>query len=197
MFNDYEMWRDIYVKQRMTSRPFNVHAKKWRHNKSRSFTVRDWFNMASCSGDQKRTLTERFELRAAIKFSANSGMTSTETWKFFSDNDIGKMCSRKIVFDWHKRFREGRVDISDFRSGRPRISDSAKNVQDAISDDKRRGTRFQNRELKFAVRRAVARVGEDFKDVYSEWLERHIKCVACGGSYFEKEWKTWGKRNSN
>ena len=51
------------------------------------------------------------------------------------------------------------------------------------------GTRFQTREaLKFAVRSAVARFGSDFyRDVYSEWVERHGKCIACGGSYFEKE----------
>ena len=95
--------------------------------------------MASCSSGEKRTLTERFEQRAVIKFCANSGMTPTETWKFFSSNSSVKKCSRTIVFDWHKRFRDGRVDISDdLRSGRPRISDSARNVQDTISDDKRR-----------------------------------------------------------
>ena len=51
-----------------------------------------------------------------------------------------------------------------------------------------RGTRLHNREeLEFAVRSAVAILGVDFyKDVCSEWVERHIQCAACGGSYFEK-----------
>ena len=55
-----------------------------------------------------------------------------------------------------------------------------------------RGTRFQNREeLKFAVRSAVAKFSVDFyKDVYSELVERHMKCAGCGGFYFEKECKT-------
>ena len=51
-----------------------------------------------------------------------------------------------------------------------------------------RGTRFQKREdLKFAVHSAVAKFGVDFyKDAYSEWVERHMQCAACGGSYFKK-----------
>ena len=26
-----------------------------------------------------------------------------------------------------------------------------------------------------------------YRDLYSEWVERHAKCIAAGGSYFEKE----------
>ena len=45
-----------------------------------------------------------------------------------------------------------------------------------------RGTRLQKREeLEFAVRSAVAKFGVDFyKDVCSEWAERHMQCAACG-----------------
>ena len=52
-----------------------------------------------------------------------------------------------------------------------------------------RGTRLQKREeLEFAVRRAVAKFGIDFyKEVCSEWVERHMQCAVFGGSYFEKE----------
>ena len=55
-----------------------------------------------------------------------------------------------------------------------------------------RGTRLQKREaLEFAVRSAVAKFGIDFyKDVCSEWVERHMQCALCGGSYFEKECRT-------
>ena len=55
-----------------------------------------------------------------------------------------------------------------------------------------RGTRPQKREeLEFAVRSAVVKLGVDFyKDVCSEWVERHMQCAACGGSYFEKEYRT-------
>ena len=54
------------------------------------------------------------------------------------------------------------------------------------------GTSLQRREeLEFAVCSAVAKFGVDFyKDVCSEWVERHMQCAACGGSYFEKEYRT-------
>ena len=55
-----------------------------------------------------------------------------------------------------------------------------------------RGTRLQKREeLEFTVRSAVAKFGIDFyKDVCSEWVERHMQCAACGGSNFDKECRT-------
>ena len=78
--------------------------------------------MAS-SSDQKCMLTQCFEQRAVIKFCGSSGVTPKETRKLFSDNDSGKMCSRTIVFDWHKLFRVGRSDTNVvFWSGKPCIS---------------------------------------------------------------------------
>ena len=60
-----------------------------------------------------------------IKFYANSSMTPTVTWKFFRSNESVNKCA----FDWHKRFRDGMVDISDdLRPWRPRIFDGAKSV---------------------------------------------------------------------
>ena len=55
-----------------------------------------------------------------------------------------------------------------------------------------RGTMLQKREeLKFVVRSAVAKFGVDvYKDICSEWAERHMLCAALGGSYFEKECRT-------
>ena len=55
-----------------------------------------------------------------------------------------------------------------------------------------RGTRLQKREeLKFAVRFAVEKFGVHLnKDVCSEWVEGHMQCAACGGSYFENECRT-------
>ena len=129
---------------------------------------------------------EHFEHRAVIKLRANSGMTHTQTWYGFSNNNCGNACSMVIVFDWYKQFCEDRAYISDdFRSGRSCIYNSAKNVQTC----KLRGTWFQSREeFEFAVCRAVARFGFDFyKDISSGWIERHMKCSAYQGSYFEKE----------
>ena len=93
-----------------------------------------------------------------------------------------------IVFDWHKQFREDRADISDdFRSGRSRISNSAKNIQTSLL----RGTWFWSREkLEFAVCSAMARFGVYFyKAIFSEWMERYLKCADYWGSYFGKGMK--------
>ena len=48
---------------------------------------------------------------------------------------------------------------------------------------------FQKREeLKYTNRSALANFGVDFnKDVYSKLVKKHMKCTACGGSYFDKE----------
>ena len=101
------------------------------------------FEMASCSSDEKCTLTECFEQHAVIKFYANCGMTPTETWNFCSSNDSVKKCSRTIMFDWHKRFRDCRVDISnDLLPGRPRISHRVRSVQEAILKGKRRSVKY-------------------------------------------------------
>ena len=63
--------------------------------------------MASCSSDEKCTLTERFEQQAMIKFCVNSGMTPIETWKFFGSNDSvksvpGQLCLRlaQVIPGW-------------------------------------------------------------------------------------------------
>ena len=90
-----------------------------------------------------------------------------------------------IVYDWHKRFREDRAEISDdFRNGRSRISNSTKNIQTS----KLQCTWFRSREeFESAVCSAMARFGVDFyKDITSEWMERHMECDAYGGLLFRK-----------
>ena len=76
----------------------------------------------------------------------------------------------------------------DFRSENPRITDSAKNVQDAISVDKQRSVHDIANITGLSHGMESSGFDVDFcQDEYNEWVERNIKCVACGGSYFEKE----------
>ena len=60
--------------------------------------------MASRSDDQKRMLTAHFGQRAVIKFCANSGMTATETSKFFSDNSRGKSVQGRLFLTGTRDF---------------------------------------------------------------------------------------------
>ena len=84
------------------------------------------------------TSPPRTEQRSVIKFCVKAGMTPTETWKFLNPINGGSTCSRTIVFDWHKKFRDGREEISDNRrSGRPkkRVREEVKTV---ILSDRRK-----------------------------------------------------------
>ena len=59
----------------------------------------------------------------------------------------GKECmSRTRVFEWHKRFREGRTDVEDDeRSRRPAISkttNSIRKIENIVREDRRLSTRL-------------------------------------------------------
>lgn len=89
---------------------------------------------------KKMTLCERTEQRSVIKFCVGAGMTPTDTWKFLERGNQARTCSRSIVFDWHKRFRDGRTSVTDDdRAGRPAVHQSCVNqVNNMISADRRR-----------------------------------------------------------
>ena len=67
-------------------------------------------------------------------------MTPTDTWKFLNQKEGVHNCSRTLVFDWHKRFREGQTEITDSaRSGRPGNDQrSIQDVKDVIAKDRRK-----------------------------------------------------------
>ena len=143
--------------------------------------------MASCRVKQKRVLTEHFKQRAVKRFTSNSCMKPTETWKFLVIIIIGK----------HVLARLFSSTTSDFRTVE-RTSATISGVGDPIFRVLRmfksqlRCIRFLKREeFNFAVRSAVAKFGLGFHtNAYSVLVERHMRCAACGCSYFEKECKT-------
>ena len=51
-----------------------------------------------------------------------------------------------------------------------------------------RGKRFDNvYEIQTEVRSFLKKCTEDwYSEIYSAWIERHRKCIACDGEYFEK-----------
>jgi transposase len=67
-------------------------------------------------------------------------MIPTDTWKFMKQKDGVINCSRTLVFEWHKRFREGRADIEDnARGGRPaNDARSVKKIKDVLATDRRK-----------------------------------------------------------
>ena len=89
--------------------------------------------MASC---------ENVENRATIKFCVKLGMTPTQTYEKMTAPNMHYKVSRRLIFKWHKRFRDGRESINDdSRSGRPAVVDSSvvTSVKTSIDEDRRRG----------------------------------------------------------
>jgi hypothetical protein len=86
------------------------------------------------------TLNERTEQRAVIQICAESCMTQTDKWKFMKQNDGIIKCYRTLVFDCHKRFREGWADIKvNARGGRPgNDARLMKYITNVLSTDRRK-----------------------------------------------------------
>ena len=59
-------------------------------------------------------------IRSEVKFLALSGETSTNSFKIRTSVDGKMSVYRTIVFEWHKRYSDGRVSLNgDERPGRP------------------------------------------------------------------------------
>ena len=122
------------------------------------------------------TTTSKEEIRSVIKFCAVSGQTPADTLnqitKVYEDNSV----CRTLVFDWHKRFREGRTSIEDNeRSGRPVSKHSEQAVEEVRAL------------LKGDRRYTLKDLALEFKNIFVKWCERWRKCIQCKGEYFEKE----------
>ena len=68
-------------------------------------------------------MTEKIEQRICIKFCQKLEDTCQETFDKLLHVYGNECMSRACVYDWHKRFEEGRETVdSDQRSGRPATS---------------------------------------------------------------------------
>ena len=70
------------------------------------------------------------EQRICLKFLAKLGKSPSESFEMLQKVHGDDTMSRSRVFEWHKRFREGRDDTKDdARTGRPTTSGTDSNVQ--------------------------------------------------------------------
>ena len=68
--------------------------------------------------------------RINLKILARLGKTPTEAPKLLQDVYGDDTMSRTCLFEWHRRFKEGRVEVEDDRrSGRPSTSRTDENVE--------------------------------------------------------------------
>jgi len=64
------------------------------------------------------TVCESTEQRICIKFCFKIGKTTTETYQLLQQADSEDAMGRTQVFDWFRRFKEGRTSVErDPRSG--------------------------------------------------------------------------------
>ncbi|GBM61111.1 hypothetical protein AVEN_234903-1 [Araneus ventricosus] len=96
-----------------------------------------------------------------IKFCFKLGNTATETHE-----TLVSAVSKKCVFEWFKRFRDGKEDVEDEpRSGRPPTSttpDNIERVRRMLADDRRLSLRMIAEELKISVIRCEQHYSRTF-----------------------------------
>jgi len=69
---------------------------------------------------QCREMNVKEEQRVAIKFCCKVDFSTTKTVELIQKVYGNAALSRTTIFEWHKRFREGRESVKDDeRSGRP------------------------------------------------------------------------------
>ncbi|XP_026808809.1 protein GVQW3-like [Rhopalosiphum maidis] len=75
-------------------------------------------------------MSENTEQRVCIKFCHKLGKTATETYQMLLLAYGDETMSRARVFEWFKRFKEGRTTVkSDEREGRPSTSRNEEMIQ--------------------------------------------------------------------
>ncbi|KAE9522415.1 hypothetical protein AGLY_017174 [Aphis glycines] len=86
-------------------------------------------------------MSENTEQRVCIKFFHKLGKTATETYQMLLLAYGDETMSRARVFEWFKRFKEGRTTVeSDEREGRPSTSrneEMIQKIQTAIRGNRR------------------------------------------------------------
>jgi transposase len=91
------------------------------------------------------------EQRVNIKFCYKLGKTATETHEMLVHVYRTEAVSRKSVYDWFKRFRDGKETTEDEpRSGRPstsRTPDTKERVRQMLTQDRRVSLRLLSEEL--------------------------------------------------
>ncbi|EFN86740.1 Putative uncharacterized protein FLJ37770, partial [Harpegnathos saltator] len=70
------------------------------------------------------------ERRIVVKFHMKLGKSATETYLLLKEVYDNECLSRTRVFEWCKRFQDGREDVEDdSRPGRPSTSKTDENIE--------------------------------------------------------------------
>ena len=100
-----------------------------------------------------------------LKFLVRLEKTPTEALKLLQEVDGDDTMSRTRIFEWHRRFKEGREEVeNDHRSGRPSTSKTDENVErvrQKVRNDRRLTVRMIAEELGMNSERVWRIITED------------------------------------
>jgi transposase len=92
------------------------------------------------------TSVEKLEIRAIVKFCQQMGDTPSATYEKIKLTKGNKSASRSLVFSWHKRFKDGQLEITD-RKGRGRKREIDGTLVTSIASVLQKDRRYTVREL--------------------------------------------------
>ncbi|PNF28416.1 hypothetical protein B7P43_G16337 [Cryptotermes secundus] len=112
-------------------------------------------------------LSANAEQRANIKFLTKLGKSATETYNLLTEVYGDQCLSRTQVFEWFKKFMEGRKNVgNDPKSGRTRF--------ESVDAVKAKATQL----LKSITQ-------DDLQHCFQQWKIRMERCRDRGGDYIE------------
>ncbi|XP_060833661.1 protein GVQW3-like [Rhopalosiphum padi] len=89
---------------------------------------------------------EKIQQRINLKFLVKLGKSATESFNLLTEVYGDSVLSRPRVFEWHKRFREGREEVEDNqRVGRPcssKTNDNISKINEIVRKDRRLSIRM-------------------------------------------------------
>ncbi|XP_014487170.1 PREDICTED: putative uncharacterized protein FLJ37770 isoform X2 [Dinoponera quadriceps] len=107
------------------------------------------------------------EQRCAIKFYVKLNKSPTETFNMIRKAYKNEAMSRTRVFEWHKKFKDGREDVEDEeRAGRPTSTRTHKNVakvRQLLNCDRRLSVRLIAQELHLVKSTVYSIVTDDLQ----------------------------------
>ncbi|XP_052806297.1 protein GVQW3-like [Mya arenaria] len=124
--------------------------------------------------------SDRIEARAVIKFCSELWKTPTQTYKMIQTTSVKNSVSRSLVFEWHRRFRDGRESLED-DEGRGRKkkygATLVTSIADALAKDRRLKVRTLSEMFDVGYGTIHRILTEDLQmsKVHARWVPRLLK----------------------
>ncbi|XP_007939112.2 protein GVQW3 [Orycteropus afer afer] len=150
-------------------------------------------------------MSDRYlEQRISIKFCVKLNKSASETHHLLKEAYGDEVMSRARVFDWHKRFKEGREDVrDDARSGRPvthRTDENIQKVKDLVCSNRHLTVRMMAEELNLDKEtvRLILKENLNMRKVSAKVLSGILKNDSKPGKFdFQSDFSKETRKNSS